>query len=99
MRRILLLFFFVSIQTFAQFTTDEFTYRKSIDFKNSNSWAIGGGFSNFIMHGDLRSLGTGNLGNFWNFGGYLYIDKMFNPLLGLEFKVNYNKISGGAQYF
>jgi outer membrane protein OmpA-like peptidoglycan-associated protein len=51
------------------------------------------------MHGDLRSIGTGNQGNFWNFGGYAYVDKMFNPLLGLEFKVNYNKISGGAQYF
>lgn len=50
------------------------------------------------MHGDLRSIGTGDLGNFWNFGGYLYIDKMFNPLLGLEFRVNYSKISGGAQY-
>lgn len=65
----------------------------------SNKWAIGGGLSNFIMHGDLRSIGTGNQGNFWNFGGYFYIDKMFNPILGLEFKVNYNKLSGGAQYF
>ena len=51
------------------------------------------------MHGDLRSIGTGNQGNFWNFGGYVYVDKMFNPLLGLEFKANYNKISGAAQYF
>ncbi|WP_298423404.1 OmpA family protein [uncultured Kordia sp.] len=65
----------------------------------SNTWAIGGGLSNFIMHGDLRSIGTGNQGNFWNFGGYLYIDKMFNPVLGLELKINYNKLSGGAQYF
>lgn len=51
------------------------------------------------MHGDLRSVGTGSLGNFWNFGAYAYVDKMFNPLLGMEFKVNYSKISGGAQYF
>lgn len=101
MRRILLALFFMltSIGLSAQFTTDQYTYRKSIDLKNSNSWAIGGGFSNFIMHGDLRSIGTGNLGNFWNFGGYVYVDKMFNPLLGLELKANYNKISGGAQYF
>ncbi|MFY0629759.1 MAG: OmpA family protein [Flavobacteriaceae bacterium] len=102
MRRdiLLVLFFvFVHLNLSAQFTTDQYTYQKSINLKNSNSWAIGGGFSNFIMHGDLRSIGTGNLGNFWNFGGYLYVDKMFNPLLGLEFKVNYNKISGGAQYF
>tara|TARA_R110001592_G_scaffold119736_2_gene323120 strand:- start:2568 stop:4082 length:1515 start_codon:yes stop_codon:yes gene_type:complete len=72
---------------------------KNILLNNSNSWAVGGGISNFIMHGDLRSIGTGNLGNFWNFGAYAYVDKMFNPLLGLEFKVNYSKISGGAQYF
>ncbi|MFD2566552.1 OmpA family protein [Pseudotenacibaculum haliotis] len=101
MRRVLFasLFAFIATGLSAQFTTDQYTYKKSINLKNSNSWAVGGGFSNFIMHGDLRSIGTGNQGNFWNFGGYLYVDKMFNPLLGLEFKVNYNKISGGAQYF
>ncbi len=101
MRRVLLilLMVFITINLSAQFTTDQFTYKRSIDLKSSNTWAVGGGFSNFIMHGDLRSIGTGNQGNFWNFGGYAYVDKMFNPLLGLEFKVNYNKISGGAQYF
>lgn len=67
--------------------------------EQSNSWALGVGGSNFIMHGDLRSIGTGTLGDFWNLGGYFYVDKMFNPILGLEFKLNYNKISGGAQYF
>tara|TARA_R110001632_G_scaffold179993_1_gene299935 strand:- start:4717 stop:6225 length:1509 start_codon:yes stop_codon:yes gene_type:complete len=101
MRRIILTLFFIltQITLFAQFTSEDYTYRRLTNLKNSNLWAIGGGFSNFIMHGDLRSIGTGNQGNFWNFGGYLYVDKMFNPLLGLEFKVNYNKISGGAQYF
>jgi len=72
---------------------------QKIQLNDNNSWAIGGGVSNFIMHGDLRSVGTGSLGNFWNFGAYTYVDKMFNPLLGMEFKVNYSKISGGAQYF
>lgn len=102
MRRIFLVVFlttFLSIDAFGQFTTDEYTYRKSINLDNSNTWAVGAGFSNFIMHGDLRSIGTGELGNFWNFGGYVYVDKMFNPLLGLEFRVNYSRISGGAQYF
>jgi len=101
MRRILftiLLTTLFSINSYSQFTTDEIIYTKSINIKNSNSWAVGGGFSNFIMHGDLRSIGTGNLGNYWNFGGYLLIDKMFNPLLGMELKLNYSKISGGAQY-
>ncbi|MEM9679134.1 MAG: OmpA family protein [Bacteroidota bacterium] len=67
-------------------------------YKDDKSWAIGGGVNNFVMHGDLRSIGTGNQGNFWNFGGYLYVDKMFNPILGLEFKANYYQISGAAQY-
>jgi outer membrane protein OmpA-like peptidoglycan-associated protein len=102
MRRVFLVVFFTTLLSFdanSQFTTDEYTYRKSINLDNSNTWAIGGGFSNFIMHGDLRSIGTGELGNFWNFGGYFYVDKMFNPLLGLELRLNYSKISGGAQYF
>lgn len=51
------------------------------------------------MHGDLRSIGTGKLGNFFDFGGYVYADKMFNPLLGIEIRANYFTISGGAQYF
>lgn len=102
MRRIFLVVLFttfLSVDAFGQFTTDEYTYRKSINLDNSNTWAVGAGFSNFIMHGDLRSIGTGELGNFWNFGGYVYVDKMFNPLLGLELRVNYSQISGGAQYF
>lgn len=66
--------------------------------ENYNSWAVGGGLSNFIMHGDLRSIGTGTQGNFFNFGGYLLGNKMFNPVVGLEFKLNFNQIRGGAQY-
>ena len=100
MRRIILLSFLglLSTQIYSQFTTDEITYVDRIDLENSNSWAVGGGISNFIMHGDLRSMGTNNLGNFYNFGGYAYLDKMFNPLLGLEGKLFYTQMSGGAQY-
>lgn len=71
----------------------------SMNSQEKNTWALGGGISNFIMHGDLRSIGTGEQGNFWNLGGYLYADKMFSSKFGLEFKLNYNRISGGAQYF
>jgi OOP family OmpA-OmpF porin len=95
-------FLFISLSSTSLIGQNKLSDKKqeaSILLNNSNSWAVGGGVSNFIMHGDLRSLGTGNLGNFWNFGAYAYVDKMFNPLLGLEFKVNYSKISGGAQYF
>lgn len=79
---------------------DEFTprYKSDLTEEYYNSWAVGGGFSNFIMHGDLRSIGTGIQGNYFNFGGYLYGSKMFNPIVGVEFKLNYNSIKGGAQY-
>ncbi len=102
MRRILLFVLFstfIVAKSFGQFTTDEITYGNRIDLENSNSWAVGGGFSNFIMHGDMRSIGTHDDTNHWNFGIYGYVDKMFNPLLGLELKASYSKISGGAQYF
>lgn len=102
MRRILLIAIlscFTTTSIFGQFTTDQITYGSRIDLENTNTWAIGGGFSNFIMHGDLRSIGTGDDTNYFNFGGYVYVDKMFNPLLGLELKASYNQISGGAQYF
>jgi len=101
MRRIIFcLFTLLSLSTLSSQTNeDELLRRSRIELDNSNSWAVSAGFSNFIMHGDLRSIGTGNLGNFWNFGVYAYVDKMFNPLLGLELKLNYSKLSGGAQYF
>lgn len=84
---------------FSQFTTEEITYGNRVDLDNSNSWSVGGGFSNLIMHGDLRSVGTGDLGTYYNFGAFAYANKMFNPLLGLEVKITYSQISGGAQYF
>ena len=101
MKRILFCLFALTLvsTTFSQTSIEQAIKNNKIELENSNSWAVSAGFSNFIMHGDLRSIGTGNLGNFWNFGMYAYVDKMFNPLLGLEFKVNYSKLSGGAQYF
>ena len=102
MRKVFLLVLFFNIiisNSFGQFTTDEISYGSRIDLENSNSWGVGAGLTNFIMHWDLRSIGTGDQGNYINFGGMVYVNKMFNPLLGLEFKASLNKISGGAQYF
>ncbi|WP_299666216.1 OmpA family protein [uncultured Polaribacter sp.] len=96
---IAILYCFATTTIFGQFTTDEITYGDRIDLENSNSWAVGAGFSNFIMHGDLRSIGTGDDTNYYNFGAFAYVDKMFNPLLGLEGKIFYTQMSGGAQYF
>jgi len=93
---VFILIIYVPIESVgAQISSNQY----SLNVEQSNTWAIGVGMSNTIMHGDLRSIGTGELGNFWNFGGYVYVDKMFNPIIGLELKANYNNISGGAQSF
>lgn len=92
---LIVLLFFVSFIYGQEFTP---RYKSELTDEFYNSWAVGGGLSNFIMHGDLRSIGTGTQGNYFNFGGYLYGSKMFNPVVGLELKLNYNTIKGGAQY-
>jgi len=83
--------------SFSQFSADEITTKNSQNSEGSNSWYFGGGLSNFIMHGDMRSFGTSDDNNYWNFGIYGNVNKMFNPLFGIEFKATFSKISGGAQ--
>jgi len=102
MKKILLLTLFslfITAKSFSQFTTDEITYIDRLDIDETNSWAVGAAFTNFIMHGDLRSIATHDDKNYWNFGGMIYVDKMFNPILGLELKATYSKMSGGVQSF
>jgi len=66
--------------------------------QNFNTWAVGVGFSNLIMHGDFRSLGTENGKNFINIGGYFYANKMFNPILGVEVKLNISQLGASGQF-
>ena len=107
MRNFLCILFstFIIAQSFGQSNDEKTINKDSIEvkgkdiIKDNNTWAIGGGFSNFIMHGDLRSISVADDSNYWNFGGYIYVDKMFNPILGLELKATYTKMSGGVQSF
>ncbi len=62
-----------------------------------NTWSIGAGFSNLIMHGDLRSFDTFSGDAYFNIGGYIYADKMFNPILGAELKFNMSQLGGEIQ--
>jgi len=97
----IIIFLFVSSGVFGQ-KVGNISQKKdstSVFSKKHNTWALGLGLNNLIMHGDFRSLGTGDQGNYWNFGSYLYIDKMFNPVLGVEFKIDYSKLGGASQYF
>lgn len=59
---------------------------------------MGFGASNFTLIGDLKSIGKNSDGNFWNLGTYIYVDKMFNPILGTELKLNYSSIGGAGIY-
>jgi len=66
--------------------------------KESSSFGIG--FSNFSMHGDLRSIETGLSNpndNLLNLGAYLYFDKMITPSFGFETKIQFSKMSGSGQ--
>ena len=63
MKRILF-FLFLSLFTstiYSQTVKNDIIKRNPLELDNNNTWAVGGGFSNFIMHGDLRSIGTGNM--------------------------------------
>ena len=75
MRRIILFILFSSIiiaQSFGQSTEkksinlDSTNIKGNDIIKESNTWSVGGGFSNFIMHGDLRSIGVADDSNYWN---------------------------------
>lgn len=68
--------------------------------KNKESWSFGIGLSNFSMHGDLRSIETGESNsesNLLNLGTYIYADKMLTPAFGFELKFNYSKMAGTGQ--
>lgn len=62
-----------------------------------NSWSVGAGFSLLTLHGDLRSFDTKSGDAYFNLGGYLYVDKMFNPVLGIEAKLNISQLGGEVQ--
>lgn len=71
---------------------------KSNKFKEDyNTWSVGAGFSVLNMHGDLRSFDTKSGDAYFNLGGYVYVDKMFNPILGVEAKINISQLGGEVQ--
>ncbi len=90
----ILLCFFISTNAIGQEAPEEEGTLKFSD--KFNTWSVGFGASNFILYGDLKSIGKNNAGDFWNLGTYLYTDKMFNPVLGTELKINYSSLGGGG---
>lgn len=77
-----------------------FSYSQKSDESSEDkydTWAIGAGFSLLSLHGDLRSFDTYSGDAYMNYGGFVYIDKMFNPILGIEMKFNISQIAGEDQ--
>jgi OOP family OmpA-OmpF porin len=62
-----------------------------------NTWSVSSGVSNFIMHGDMHSINTESNKNYLNIGCYAGIKKMFNPILGLEFRAKFSNMAGSSQ--
>lgn len=91
-KRVLLpVFIFTSIFSFSQ------SEKKSKFNEEYNTWAVGAGFSILNMHGDLRSFDTKTGDAYLNLGGYIYVDRMFNPILGIEARFNISQLGGESQ--
>lgn len=69
---------------------------RAINKNNYNSWYVGAGLQNVLVHGDLRNFGVNGRGKF-SYGFYGYVGNMFNSVLGAELKVGYSDISGAPQ--
>jgi len=60
-----------------------------------NTWSLGLGLSSLKTYGDLTSFYDPHT----NLGGYIYVDKMFNPIIGMEFKIDYSKLGAAGKQF
>ncbi len=72
-------------------TTFSFSQSKGLD-----TWTIGAGANNFLMHGDLTSVNSKS-SKFLNTGFYVYLNKMISPTFGFEVKGQVLKMYGSSQ--
>lgn len=68
------------------------------DENGLDTWTIGLGAANTLMHGDLTSLNSVNNEPI-NIGFYLYVSKMVSPAFGFEVKAQVLKFRGASQEF
>ena len=95
---ILLLFISISNITFSQEKKKDSNKNGPAEAKDSyNTWSLGLGLYNLKTYGDLSSFGGGNLDRYSNIGFYIYGDKMFNPIVGLEVKLDYSGLGAAGQ--
>lgn len=96
-----LVFLSISNVIFSQGTTEKSTKKETPkEIKDSyNTWSLGLGMSSLKTHGDLSSFGGGDLDSYSNLGFYIYGDKMFNPIVGLEVKLDYSGLGAAGRGF
>jgi len=61
-----------------------------------NTWSVGTGISNTLVHGDLTSVNNLDK-SFFNSGFYIQVDKMITPVLGVEIKGQSLNFKGFSQ--
>lgn len=83
-KTILLLLLFIFSNTFSQ------------ENSGLNSWSVGVGLTNTLVHGDLTSVNNLNK-DFLNSGFYLSINKMITPVVGIELKGQTLSLKGFSQ--
>lgn len=86
---------------FAQKTKESYPKKEETkEVKDTyNTWSLGLGINNLKTYGDFSSFGGSDLDSYTNLGGYLYVDKMFNPILGLELKADYTQLGAAGRGF
>ena len=62
----------------------------------TDSWSVGVGASNVIIRGDLINIGKDSGKSEFNYGFNVFVDKMINPIFGVELMGQYFNMSGGS---
>lgn len=89
-RLTLVLIIFPSLFSYSQDSEDT----SKADYK---TFSLGAGFSDLAMLGDLKSFDTYSGDAYFNIGGYVYVDIMFNSVFGIEVKANRSELGGEIQ--
>lgn len=92
----------ISNAVWAQKTKESYpTKNKKEEAKDAyNTWSLGAGISSVKTYGDLGSFArAGGTERYTNIGGYIYIDKMFSPILGMELKFDFGSLGAAGSNF
>jgi len=81
--------------SFLIFLTFTYSFSQKLDLE---TWTMGVGANNFLMHGDLSSANS-KATKVLNPGFYVYLNKMISPVFGFEIKGQVLKMYGSSQEY